>query len=83
MNNNTNNNFIMQNLNQQKNDNDRKIDNEDNDKIIEFLIKSIFTPRNINYFPSLQCLLHIPELNDYFISKYSKESKKLDKINLK
>ena len=30
---------------------------------------------------TLQCLLHIPELNDYFINKYLNEADKLNKIN--
>ena len=30
---------------------------------------------------TLQCLLYIPELNDYFINKYLNEAHKLNKIN--
>ena len=30
---------------------------------------------------TIQCLLHIPELNDYFINKYVNEADKLNKIN--
>ena len=57
---------------------------------------TLFTKQYENFFPliglrnegltcymgaTLQCLLHIPELTDYFLNKYPKEKGKLEKIS--
>ena len=85
--------FIPYNNNSNINVNSINIDKEN-----ESIKSLLFTSSYKRYFPlkglsnvgltyymnsTLQCLLHIPELNDYFINKYLKESEKLNKINKK
>ena len=74
------------------------IDNNSTDKENESIKSLLFTSSYKKYFPlkglsnvgltcymnsTLQCLLHIPELNDYFINKYQNEAEKLKQINKK
>ena len=88
MNMNLNNNIISMNNN--------KIKNKDLYKEYESMKSLFFSSSYKLYFPlrglsnvgltcymnsTLQCLLHIPELNDYFINKYLIEAEKLNKIN--
>ena len=87
---NNNNNFNLQNINQFPMNN---VFQNNNINLLEY---NLFSRSYLKYFPlkglsnvgltcymnsTLQCLLHIPELNDYFINKYPNQAGKFKKIN--
>ena len=94
---NNNNGMNANNMNNEKNINqDKNLIKEDNKKKIINDYYSLFGGDENVKFPliglnnvgmtcymnsTLQCLLHIPELNDYFLNKYPAEQNNLDSIN--
>ena len=86
------------NLKKEQNLSNNNKDNDTTDRENESIKSLLFTSSYKRYFPlkglsnvgltcymnsTLQCLLHIPELNDYFINKYLDQEEKLNKINKK
>ena len=89
------NNFFMNNMNN-SNNNSNDINNVKDDNNKNILIKEIIGSGYEKLFPikglknvgltcymnsTLQCLLHIPELNQYFFKKYNEQKEILNKIN--